>query len=253
MIAKIFASGSGGNCLLLSAEHTNILIDAGISMRRTVQSLADAGLSVCEIDGVLVTHEHSDHVSGLNMLAKKFDIPVFAPHTVANRLMGAIPAVEKNIHIIPVGDKFGVGEMSITAFHTPHDTDESVGYRVECGSVFALATDMGTVTDEIRQGIIGADTALIESNHDVDMLRYGPYPFVLKRRILSDRGHLSNADCAVLAAELADAGTRQIILGHLSKQNNTPDTAMKTVAPALEGKNTALFCAPEAGCLTITI
>ena len=222
-------------------------------MRRTLQALADAGLSICNIDGVLVTHEHSDHVSGLNMLEKKFDIPVFAPHTVANRLMGAIPAVERNIHIIPVGEPFLIGEMKITAFHTPHDTDESVGYRVECGKVFALATDMGTVTDEIRQGILGADTALIEANHDVEMLRSGPYPFVLKRRILSEHGHLSNADCAELASSLADLGTRQIVLGHLSKQNNTPAAAMSTVAAALEGKDTALFCAPDFGCLTVTV
>ena len=162
----VFASGSGGNCLLLEGGGTNILIDAGISMRRIASGLAQAQFTMRDIGGVLITHEHSDHISGLKILLKYHDIPVFAPHTVASRLCGALPEAESAIHIIPVGSEFEIGALRITAFHTPHDTDESVGYRVEGDGVYAHATDMGMVTDEVLEGLRGADTVLIESNHD---------------------------------------------------------------------------------------
>ena len=139
------------------------------------------------------------------------------------------------------------------AFHTPHDTDESVGYRVEGAGVFAISTDMGHVTAEVEAGLLGADAALIEANHDLKMLADGPYPFPLKRRILSERGHLSNADCAVLARRLAESGTKRIILGHLSRENNRPELAMDAVAAALEGLDTELLCAPALGCLGVAV
>ncbi len=249
----VFASGSGGNCLLLEGGGTNILIDAGISMRRIASGLAQAQLTMRDIGGVLITHEHSDHISGLKMLLKYHDIPVFAPHTVASRLCGALPEAESAIHIIPVGSEFEIGALRITAFHTPHDTDESVGYRVEGDGVYAHATDMGMVTDEVLEGLRGADTVLIESNHDEDMLRYGSYPYYLKRRILSDHGHLSNEDCARLARTLADSGTERVILGHLSRENNTPARAMYAAEKALDGTDTQLYCAPVLGCLEVEV
>ena len=251
MKLSVFASGSSGNCLLLSENHTHILIDAGISMRRIQAFLLRAGLSWHDIDGVLITHEHSDHICGLETIARRTDVPVFAPHTVANRMRGRLPSLEEKLRIIPVGEFFSVGAFRVMAFHTPHDTDESVGYRVEGASVFALATDMGCVTDEIRSGLLGADAALIESNHDLHMLRDGPYPFPLKRRILSDRGHLSNDNCALLARELSDSGTGLIVLGHLSRENNRPALAMETVSAALTGCDVKLFCAPPEGPLDL--
>ncbi len=222
-------------------------------MRRMQGFLSQSGLSWQDIDGVLITHEHSDHISGLDSLVNKTGLRVYAPHTVANRLLGRLPALEDNLRVIPVGEAFSVGGCRVTAFHTPHDTDESVGYRVEGSAIFALATDMGRVTDEIQNGLRGADAVLIEANHDLQMLRDGPYPFSLKRRIISDHGHLSNDACALLARELAASGTGQIILGHLSRENNCPELAQQTVSAALAGLQTELYCAPPLGPLTLEV
>ena len=253
MNIKVFASGSGGNCMLCSERDTHILIDAGISMRRLQQSLRANDLEIDDIGGVLITHEHSDHVSGLKMLLKYHVLPLYAPHTVASRLCGMLPDAEQTMHVIRPGEYFRLGALSACAFHTPHDTDESVGYRVEGRDVFALATDMGHVTEEVFDGLTGADTVLIESNHDLDMLYNGSYPVLLKRRILSERGHLSNTDCAALAVRLAETGTRTVILGHLSKENNRPELAIRETEHALEGRNVRLFCAPVYGCLSLEV
>ncbi|MBQ9249693.1 MAG: MBL fold metallo-hydrolase [Oscillospiraceae bacterium] len=238
---------------MLSSGDTNILIDAGISMRRIEASLAQTGRTMRDIGGVLITHEHSDHISGLKMLVKYHRVPIYAPRTVASRLRGMLPEIEGCLRVIPVGERFLLGRLFVKAFHTPHDTDESVGYRVEGDGVFALATDMGCVTDEVMEGLRGAETVLIEANHDEEMLRYGPYPVYLKRRILSEHGHLSNDNCALLARELALDGTRQIILGHLSRENNTPMRAMDTVRGALLDCPAALYCAPVSGCLELQV
>jgi len=231
-----------------------VLIDAGISARRICTALSAAGLTPEELDGILITHEHTDHVSGLTTLCKQHPLPVFAPGTVANHLRWSIPGVEACLREIRPEETFDVGGMAVTAFPTPHDTPQSVGYRVGAdGAVFAFATDTGCVTDTMREYLTGADAALIEANHDVDMLRYGTYPASLKRRILSEHGHLSNADCAVLAAYLAERGTGSIILGHLSKENNTPQKARQAVEGALAGTRTRLYIAPETGRLDVFI
>ena len=248
----VFASGSGGNCLLVSDKGTNLLIDAGISMRRIESCLLQAEISMNDIAGVLITHEHSDHVSALKTMAKKYPTCIFAPHTVASRLMGMIPETESRIRIIPVGERFEIGRLSVSAFHTSHDTDESVGYRVEGGGCFSIATDTGCLTEEIENGLTGADAVLIESNHDERMLRYGPYPAYLKKRILSQRGHLSNEDCARLAGRLAVNGTGTIVLGHLSKINNTPEIALEATRKTLCDTGAELLCAPQFGRLEIS-
>ena len=253
MKLTVFASGSSGNCLLLSGGGTDILIDAGISARRIADMLGDCCLSLQDITGVLITHEHSDHISGLSGLLRHSSATVYAPRTVAARLRGMLPRIDERLRVIPVGEDFAISRLKIRAFHTPHDTDESVGYRVECGGVFAIATDMGCVTEEVRENLLGADAALIEANHDVDMLRFGRYPVFLKRRILSEHGHLSNEDCAHLARELAESGTGTIILGHLSRENNTPDAAMRAVGPVLAGTGASLLCAPAFGCLEVKV
>ncbi len=254
MRISIFASGSGGNCMLLSEGDSHLLLDAGISARRIEQSLQRAGLRIQDISGVLITHEHSDHVSGLKTLLTRGRLPLYAPHTVAARLGGMLPAALESMTVIPVGSVFPVASLRVSAFHTPHDTDESVGYRVEGdGGVFALATDMGHVTQEVLEGLLGADTVLIESNHDPELLCAGPYPVPLKRRILSERGHLSNPDCAALAAQLAAAGTGTVILGHLSRENNRPELALAESSRALAGTGTRLCCAPVWGLLEMDV
>lgn len=248
-----FASGSTGNCALVSCESGHILIDAGISMKRIKSNLALSGLTVGDVSGILITHEHSDHISGLAMLIKYYDIPVYAPRTVASHLHYSIAGIDECLHIIPVGEAFELGGMIVTAFSTPHDTEQSVGYRIERDCVFAIATDMGHVTDEVAASLRGADAVIIEANHDVDMLMGGPYPYYLKRRILSPNGHLSNSDCAGLAAYLADSGTRYIVLGHLSRENNTPALAYQTVRDALGGREVFLCAAPAAERLTLSV
>lgn len=253
MKLRIFASSSSGNCLLLSDGGTNILLDAGISMRRVEKALENINLTMREIGGVLITHEHSDHISGLKMLMKHYDFPVFAPSTVANHLRGLLPDIDERLVYVPVGQYFQLGTLRVMAFHTSHDTPESVGYRFEGRGSFALATDTGCVTDEVYRGLLGAKAVLIESNHDEQMLCDGPYPVYLKRRILSDHGHLSNAHCARLARALAENGCETIVLGHLSTQNNLPRLALEETERALLGCNTAIFCAPKLGVLEIDI
>ena len=253
MKVRVFASSSSGNCLLLSDGGTNILLDAGMSMRRVEKALDNINLSMREIGGVLITHEHSDHISGLKMLMKHYDFPVFAPSTVANHLRGMLPEIDGRLRVIPVGQFFELGSLRVMAFHTSHDTAESVGYRFEGRGSFALATDTGCITEEVYQGLLGAKAVLIESNHDENMLCDGPYPVYLKRRILSNRGHLSNESCARLARALVENGCDTVILGHLSCQNNDPRLAVNETEKALFGCNASIVCAPKLGMLEIDI
>lgn len=246
-----FASGSGGNCALLSMDGAHLLLDAGISFRRIREGLSLAALTVDDLSAVLITHEHSDHISGLASMLKRRAVPILAPRTVANHLRCAVAGVEQCLRPVPVEEPISLAGLTLRAFHTPHDTAESVGWRVEGSKCFALATDMGCVTGEIRAGLAGADLVLIEANHDEAMLRAGRYPYPLKKRILSDRGHLSNACCGELAAYLAERGTGQIVLGHLSRENNTRELAYQTVRAALGGRAAALYIAPESERLTI--
>ncbi len=246
------ASSSSGNCTLVSEGGTNILIDAGISARRISTTLKELGLHCCDISAVFVTHEHSDHICGLKTMEKQFGIPVMAPECVAKGIAFAFPEIECYIQTIPVGQELQIGELSIHAFHTPHDTDESVGYKITNGTEnFALATDMGYVSEEVLRELIGVDAAVLEANHDLELLKNGPYPFHLKKRILSDHGHLSNRLCGLLAGRLFEHGAKNIVLAHLSKENNTPDIAYKTVAEymaksgAIPGENVGLFVAPK--------
>ena len=253
MLLTTFASGSTGNCALVCAGGGNILIDAGISMKRIRENLALSGFLPEDLAGILITHEHSDHISGLEMMIKYHGTPVYAPETLARNLRQVVRGAERCLHVIPVGDGFELGGMNVTAFRTPHDTDESVGYRMECGCALGFATDMGCVTEEVLDALYGCEAVLIEANHDTDMLMRGPYPPHLKRRILSPHGHLSNSDCAHLAVALADNGTRYIVLGHLSRENNTPELAYKTVSEALGDREVYLAAAPMAGRLTVCV
>ena len=249
----VFASGSGGNCLLVSGKGGNVLIDAGISMRRICEGLKQAGLSMHEINGVLITHEHSDHISGLKMLTKHHKLPIFAPKRLAKELAMLDPNCESLLNEIPVNSSFSFAGFNAMACHTSHDAVESVAYRLEGDKSFALATDMGYVSNGIRDMLEGVDAAVIESNYDEDMLRCGPYPYFLKNRISSDEGHLSNICCAQLAEFLDRKGTEKIILGHLSRENNRPEIALKTVSAAIDNAERKLLCAPPAGFMDIQI
>ena len=248
-----FASGSTGNCCLVSDGGVNVLIDAGISARRIVQGLGVLGLAPQDVCGVLITHEHSDHISGLPVLVKRTGMRIFAPSELGEVLKRVKPELSESIDYIPPDVGLCVGDVRITAFPTPHDASASFGYRIEGSEVFAFATDTGHISDELLEGLQGADTVVIEANHDKVMLKNGPYPPLLKQRVLSKHGHLSNDDCAKLACLLADSGTRQIILGHLSQQNNTPEAAETAVSEALSGRNVKIYTAPANKLLEVLI
>lgn len=248
-----FASGSTGNCCLVSDGGVNVLIDAGISARRIVQGLGVLGLAPQDVCGVLITHEHSDHISGLPVLVKRTGMRIFAPSELGEVLKRVKPELSESIDYIPPDGGLCVGDVKITAFPTPHDASVSFGYRIEGSEVFAFATDTGHISDELLEGLQGADTVVIEANHDKVMLKNGPYPPFLKQRVLSKHGHLSNDDCAKLACLLADSGTRQIILGHLSQQNNTPEAAETAVSEALSGRNVKIYTAPANKLLEVLI
>ena len=229
------ASSSSGNCTLVSQGDTHLLIDAGISLRRITASLRQLDLSPDRLTGVLITHEHSDHIGGLRTFVKYLDAPVYAPHGVAEGLCCQIPEARPRVSLFPAGAEFVLGELSVQSFLTMHDTPESVGYRFDDGRhSVVFVTDTGCVPRTVLDAALGADLAVIEANHDVVLLKNGAYPVYLKRRILSDRGHLSNDDSAAFACRLAGAGTRRIVLAHLSRENNTPSLALNAVSGALK-------------------
>jgi phosphoribosyl 1,2-cyclic phosphodiesterase len=242
------ASSSSGNAALLSHGGTHILIDAGISLRRITRLLAALGISPEMLSGVLITHNHSDHISGLGMLIKHYRTPVFASDGAGRALCAALPETRDGICFFEPGEQFNLGELTINGFPTPHDAPGSVGYRVTGGGKsIAFATDLGLVTREVARSCEGADLAIIEANHDVDLLKSGAYPRYLKERILSDHGHLSNRASAHFAVSLAQSGAKRIVLAHLSRENNTAQLAYDAVRAALdrEKADTALHVAPQ--------
>lgn len=246
------ASGSSGNCLLMTDGATHILVDAGISARRITKALRDLGIEPCELAGILVTHEHSDHIAGIATLTKQLGLNVYASRAAGRQLAYRIAFIENCLHTFQPGESFEVGSFGVESYPTSHDTAESVGYAVTCGvRKAAVVTDLGVVTDAVRQGIKGAHLAVVEANHDVDMLRSGPYPYYLKSRILGDHGHLCNEDGAALARLAAEDGARTVVLAHLSAENNSPSVAHRVVKTHLEaagidtGKDVLLEVAPR--------
>ncbi len=247
-----FASGSSGNCTLLQAGGTYILFDAGISMRRIRACLAQRQLTPEAISAVFITHAHSDHTAGLRTWAKQCAVPIYASAGTAAVLRREIPELTIRLREFGTGDTVEPGgALGVRAFPTMHDAPGSVGYTVSDGKTrFGLCTDLGCVTDEVFDALCGVQAAILEANHDVEMLLHGPYPYPLKQRILSDHGHLSNEACGALAASLAKSGTREIVLGHLSRENNRPERALEAVR-ACVGDGAALRTAPPDTCLTM--
>lgn len=222
-------SSSSGNSTFIGSSKTGVLIDAGVSAKRLKEALLNRDIDPSSIGGIFITHEHSDHIKGMRILASTYRIPLYASE-------GTLSFLEQNGHIngkfpFEVMPREGVeiGDLFIKSFSTPHDAAESCGYRITLpdGQMAAVATDIGHVTDEIWKNIKGCSLVMLESNHDVGMLQAGPYPYSLKRRILSPVGHLSNKDCAKTAVELIKTGTTRLYLGHLSEENNFPELAFQ--------------------------
>ena len=225
-------SGSTGNSFVISAPCGTLLIDAGKNAKRLCSALNDVGIDANNIGAILVTHEHTDHVSALPVFLKKHPVPVHLAYGCAYKLMPH-PSVEPLLHMHPPIHEECICGMRVISFPTPHDSRASVGYRIEIpdedGNIICrigYATDIGYVTPEIEEALTGCDAVILESNHDYDMLMTGPYPYDLKKRIASRRGHLSNPDSAALAARLCAMGTKKLMLAHLSQENNAPDLAL---------------------------
>lgn len=234
------ASGSSGNAAVVSSDGVHILLDAGISCRRIVTGLRALGLEPEALSAVLITHTHSDHIGGLAVFAGHYDVPIYASRVTRDSLERRIPGIRGHLRVLEEEASFG--PVTVTPFPTSHDAPGSQGYRV--GDVGVL-TDTGYVTPAAEEALLGAPLLLLEANHDVETLRAGPYPYPLKQRILGDEGHLSNDAAAAFARECALAGTREIVLAHLSKENNTPNLALDAVGGALEGLDVTLSVAPR--------
>ena len=242
------ASGSSGNALLLSCGSTHLLVDAGISCRRITAALREVGVAPEALTAILITHTHTDHISGLQVLLKKTLCPVRAFSRTCRELEYRLAGISGRLSPMDACVRYTVGGCTVTAFPTSHDAPGSCGYRFDTadGSV-GLMTDTGFVTEEAADILPGVDLAVLESNHDVEAVRSGPYPYYLKQRILGDRGHLPNEAAARFAVTLAEHGASEIVLAHLSQENNTPAMARSAVETALSaaGLAPALSVAPR--------
>ena len=231
------ASGSKGNCTIISAGGVNLMIDDGLNIRDLEQRALAANIDLRSLSAILVTHEHSDHVKGLSALVKKYSVPIYCHEKSARYLdeRAAAYVMSQNMDL-----PFEIGGLQIKPFRLPHDSEYNLGYKFSDGKKSAaIATDLGFVNESIVDEFAGCELVMLESNHDIDMLRSGSYPFALKQRILGKNGHLSNDECAKTIAELAARGTKRFVLAHLSQDNNTPELAFERTARALES---AGFC-----------
>lgn len=231
------ASGSSGNCVYVGSSNTNLLVDAGVSAKRIESGLSEIDILPDTIQGILITHEHSDHISGLGILARRYHIPIYATYATAKALqkiksLGDVP--EDLYHYIKPNEKFFINDINIEPFSTSHDASDPVCYTMQSeGHKVGIATDLGKYDDYIVSKLEESDALYIEANHDVNMLMVGKYPYYLKQRILGDRGHLSNETSADLISKLVHPRLKHILLAHLSKENNYEELAYETVCYGL--------------------
>lgn len=234
MIFCSLYSGSSGNSIFVSSGNARVLIDAGMPGKSIENALKEISESPKDIDAIFVTHEHSDHVKGIGVLSRKYDIPVYASTGTwvgMTKLIGNIK--EHNIREIDKGS-INIKDIDVVSYRIPHDAKDPMGYALYSGDKkVCIATDLGNFTEEVKSNIIDADLVLLESNHDVEMLKFGPYPYVLKRRILSDVGHLSNDACGKAIVDVINHKPKRVVLGHLSNTNNYPELAYQTVVNIL--------------------
>ena len=224
-------SGSSGNSLFVETENTKLLIDAGVSSKKIEMALTNLNIDPASINGILITHEHSDHVQGLGTFAKKYDLPVF----VNQKTLDAMPKqkekiAEKNIKKFKIEEKFEIGDMQIKPFSIPHDAANPCGFNIFKGNKkISIATDIGHITNGILKNLEDSIFVLLESNYDPEVLKFSRYPYQLKSRIAGPNGHLSNESAGKTISHLLGSGLEQAMLGHLSKESNFPELAYKTV------------------------
>ena len=226
-------SGSSGNCIYVGSETTHLLVDVGISGKRAVEGLATLDLTGRDVDGILVTHEHMDHIAGLGVMARKFHIPIYGtPGTIkAIKECSSVGNIEEELFVeIEADKKTFIKDLVIHPMRISHDAAQPVGYRISYGAKkVAVCTDLGYYDDYIVESLKGLDAVLLEANHDVNMLQVGSYPYYLKQRILGNRGHLSNENSGKLLSRILHDNMKSIVLGHLSKDNNLPELAYESV------------------------
>lgn len=232
----MLASGSSGNACIIHSRASHILLDAGISCRRIQEGLRSDGCELSGLSAILITHSHSDHVSGLATLLRRSAAPIYASLPTANALIKTLPELMTRLRVFYPGEGFCVNDILVQSLPTSHDAEGSVAYRLDGEDFsFGAMTDTGIVPEGAEGLFYGVHTLLLEANHDPVMLENGPYPYYLKRRIAGDFGHLANAAAARFARGAEAAGTKQIILAHLSRENNTPARAAEVVKEALKG------------------
>ncbi|MCM1121905.1 MAG: MBL fold metallo-hydrolase [Eubacterium sp.] len=227
------ASGSSGNCVYVGSDTTHLLMDVGISAKRTEAGLKELGLKMSEIDGIFITHEHADHINGLGVLSRKYGIPIYAT-------AGTVEAIRHNpslgkidndlFQYIRADEKCTVKDMTLYPIRTSHDATEPVAYKLSHGKQkIAVITDLGCYNDYTVECLRDLDILYLEANHDIHMLQVGSYPYYLKQRILGERGHLSNEAAGKLLSRVLHDHMRAIVLGHLSQENNLPELAYESV------------------------
>jgi len=231
-------SGSSGNAIFLGTEKTKLLIDAGLSGKTIIEALHSIGEDPSELNAILVTHEHSDHIKGVGIVSRRFGIPVYANDGTWEAMESVIGRVGPgSCRRFDTGVIFDIGDIGVRAFPIPHDAREPVGFNFFARSrKITVATDIGHINKELLESFDKSDLILLESNHDTEMLKVGPYPWFLKQRIMGKTGHLSNEIAGKVVAYMAERGTENFLLGHLSKENNFPELAYQTACAALQGK-----------------
>jgi len=232
----VLASGSTGNATVVSSDAATVLVDVGLSGKKIEELLKQRGLSGEDLDAILITHEHSDHIKGLGALARKFGLPVYANEkTWAAMAKGVGELADGQRRIMPTDSEMELFDLRIESYAISHDAAEPVGYCFCAdGAKLSLATDLGYVSDKVMERLRQSDVLVLESNHDVNMLRMGRYPWNIKRRILGDTGHLSNEAAGEALCRLLSGGTRRVYLAHLSQEHNLMDLAKLTVNTILE-------------------
>ncbi len=227
------ASGSSGNCIYIGSDTTHILVDAGTTKKRIEEGLKDLGLTGEDLSAILVTHEHSDHISGLGVMHRGYPTPIFSTGGTLEQVgrCKTLGRLSREVfREINEDEAFQIGDLEILPFRISHDAAQPVGYRINCGDKsVAVVTDLGHYNHYLVERLQGLHAVLIESNHDVHMLQAGPYPYPLKRRIMGERGHLSNESCGQFLGEILHDHLNHIVLGHLSKENNMEELAYETV------------------------
>lgn len=226
-------SGSSGNCIYVGSTNTHLMIDSGISGKRIENGLNQLGLKTSDMNGILVTHEHSDHIGGLGVVARRYAIPIYATKGTIKEIkksksVGSIP--DELFQEINEDEEFSINDLTIHPFSVSHDASQPVAYRISRGEKsIAIATDLGKYDDYIIDNLKDLDVLLLEANHDINMLQVGSYPYYLKQRILGDKGHLSNELSGRLLGKLISDKLKAVVLGHLSKENNYEELAYETV------------------------